>query len=249
MGRGGRWRCPRSFIDSAPMPRTTSATGSSPPSMPRRSAWRAAITAPFPISPRPQNLAHWRKIESAKRRLFYTLLQAASAADHQAGRSERPRLRFPGGAQGALARAPGDDRTRERPHHAQSGGGRRFRARARAPRHGRALSHAARPFPPRDRPLLLGPAGGEHAEHRGVPTNVRRRAAGLHAARCSAYYANGPAPDWPEQFVSAYASSHPWEDFAETWAHYFHMVDTLETAGEFGLRLRPKVAKGAELRR
>ena len=61
------------------------------------------------------------------------------------------------------------------------------------------------------------------------------------------YYANGPAPDWPERFVTAYASSHPWEDFAETWAHYFHMVDTLETAASFGMRLRPRVAKGADL--
>jgi hypothetical protein len=60
-------------------------------------------------------------------------------------------------------------------------------------------------------------------------------------------YAEGPAADWPERFVTSYASSHPWEDFAETWAHYFHMVDTLETAFAFGLRLRPKVAKGADL--
>ena len=61
------------------------------------------------------------------------------------------------------------------------------------------------------------------------------------------HYAEGPATDWPERFVTSYASSHPWEDFAETWAHYFHMVDTLETAFAFGLRLRPKVAKGADL--
>jgi hypothetical protein len=53
------------------------------------------------------------------------------------------------------------------------------------------------------------------------------------------YYANGPAPHWEESFVSAYASAHPWEDFAETWAHYIHIVDTLEMAGAYGLRLRP----------
>ena len=54
-------------------------------------------------------------------------------------------------------------------------------------------------------------------------------------------------PTGPSIIVTAYASAHPWEDFAETWAHYFHMVDTLETAGAFGLRLRPKVAKSADL--
>ena len=61
------------------------------------------------------------------------------------------------------------------------------------------------------------------------------------------HYAEGAPSDWPEHFVTAYASVHPWEDFAETWAHYFHMVDTLETASGFGLSLWPKVAKGMEL--
>jgi hypothetical protein len=40
------------------------------------------------------------------------------------------------------------------------------------------------------------------------------------------HYQHGPPADWPERFVSAYATSHPWEDFAETWAHYLHIVDT-----------------------
>ena len=53
------------------------------------------------------------------------------------------------------------------------------------------------------------------------------------------YYADGPAPNWIDRFVSAYASAHPWEDFAETWAHYIHIIDTLEMAGAYGLRLRP----------
>ncbi|MFP3975309.1 MAG: zinc-binding metallopeptidase family protein [Chloroflexota bacterium] len=53
------------------------------------------------------------------------------------------------------------------------------------------------------------------------------------------HYQEGPPTDWPTQFVSAYASTHPWEDWAETWAHYLHIVDTLETAYAFGLRLQP----------
>ncbi len=44
------------------------------------------------------------------------------------------------------------------------------------------------------------------------------------------HYADGADPDWAENCVSAYASAHPWEDWAETWAHYLHMVDTLDTA-------------------
>jgi hypothetical protein len=48
------------------------------------------------------------------------------------------------------------------------------------------------------------------------------------------YYAQGPLADWQANYISAYASSHPWEDWAETWAHYLHMIDTLETAVDYG---------------
>lgn len=49
-----------------------------------------------------------------------------------------------------------------------------------------------------------------------------------------AYYANGPVANWEATWISAYASSHPWEDWAETWAHYLHIVDSLETASDYG---------------
>jgi hypothetical protein len=63
---------------------------------------------------------------------------------------------------------------------------------------------------------------------------------GDYAAALSAYYDRGAPADWQERFVSAYASSHPWEDWAETWAQYLHMVDTLETAAACGLSLTPR---------
>lgn len=53
------------------------------------------------------------------------------------------------------------------------------------------------------------------------------------------HYDDGPPADWEQRFVSSYASSHPWEDWAETWAHYLHMLDTLETAHACGLSLKP----------
>ena len=53
------------------------------------------------------------------------------------------------------------------------------------------------------------------------------------------HYAQGAPPDWQERTISAYASAHPWEDFAESWAHYLHIVDTLETANGYGLIVRP----------
>ena len=47
------------------------------------------------------------------------------------------------------------------------------------------------------------------------------------------YYAGGTPTGWEANHVSAYATSHPWEDWAETWAHYLHMVDLLETAASY----------------
>ncbi|MET0258400.1 MAG: putative zinc-binding peptidase [Methylobacterium sp.] len=55
------------------------------------------------------------------------------------------------------------------------------------------------------------------------------------------HYANGPKPNWQEDYVSAYAGSHAWEDFAETWAHYLHIVDTLEVGGSFGMTIHPQL--------
>ena len=54
------------------------------------------------------------------------------------------------------------------------------------------------------------------------------------------------AADWQTRTVSAYASSHPWEDWAETWAqHYLHMVDTLETAASFGASVKADKVTGS----
>ena len=49
------------------------------------------------------------------------------------------------------------------------------------------------------------------------------------------YNSDGPPADWAERHVSAYATAHAWEDWAETFAHYLHIRDTLQTAGAFGL--------------
>ncbi len=65
-------------------------------------------------------------------------------------------------------------------------------------------------------------------------------------AALKTHYEQGPPQDWQENFVSSYATAHPWEDFAETWAHYLHIVDTLELAGAFGLTLAPAVDQAGE---
>ncbi len=65
-----------------------------------------------------------------------------------------------------------------------------------------------------------------------------------YAEALNRHYSN-PAADWHLNFISAYASSHPWEDWAECWAHYLHMVDGLDTAAAWGLRL-DRAAPGAD---
>jgi hypothetical protein len=200
----------------------------------------------IPDLSQPENLARWRKIEFAKHRLFYTLLKLrlplttrpddpnglafdflAAPAKH----SQAPPV-MTGHENGliTLNLAEADDAERERARHDM---GEPYRTLLGHFRH--EISHyywdrliADTPSLKEFRQLF----GDERQDYAGALQN---------------YYANGPAPDWPDKFVTAYASSHPWEDFAETWAHYFHMVDTLETAAAFGLRLRPKVGKGADL--
>lgn len=49
------------------------------------------------------------------------------------------------------------------------------------------------------------------------------------------HYADGPPAGWEERYLTMYATMHPYEDFAETWAHYLHICDTLDTAVHYGL--------------
>lgn len=50
------------------------------------------------------------------------------------------------------------------------------------------------------------------------------------------HYAQGPPQGWQQRHISAYASAHPWEDWAETWAHYLQILDSFETCQSLGIR-------------
>ncbi len=52
------------------------------------------------------------------------------------------------------------------------------------------------------------------------------------------YYQTGAPFDWTNRYISPYATAHPWEDWAETWAHYFHLMDTVETAYAYGIGIK-----------
>ena len=211
------------------------------------SAPPAVTTAPSPTSPAPGNLEHWRKLESAKHRLFYTLLRLRLPLTTRDEDADGLAFDFLSGLGGAPAGAPpvmtghagglvtlnveeADDPERER------------RRKSMREPYRTLLGHFRHEIAHYywDRLVAPTPAIDEFREMFGDERED-------YAAALERYYADGPASDWSEHYVTAYASAHPWEDFAETWAHYFHMVDTLETAGAFGLRLRPKVAKSSDL--
>jgi hypothetical protein len=76
----------------------------------------------------------------------------------------------------------------------------------------------------------------------GTPTETRCRTIfgderGDYQQAMDRYYEWGAPTGWEQRFVSAYATMHPWEDWAETFAHYLHVRDTLQTAAAYGVRV------------
>jgi len=68
-----------------------------------------------------------------------------------------------------------------------------------------------------------------------------------YAAALEAHYAQGyDGGDWAKNHVSAYAAAHPWEDWAETWAHYLHMIDLLETSASYATEVTVPGIYGAQ---
>ena len=194
----------------------------------------------------PANLANWRKIESAKHRLFYTLLRLRLPLANRTADPEGLAFDFLAASADPVEQGPvmtghdnglitinlaeADDAERERqrsqmhePYRTLLG---HFRHEIAHYYWGRLVANS--PSLPEFRRIF----GDERKDY---------------SAALQQHYAAGPSADWPEHFVTAYASSHPWEDFAETWAHYFHMIDTLETAGAFGLSLRPSSSSSTHL--
>lgn len=182
----------------------------------------------------PENRERWYRIEVAKRRLFYTLAQLGLvAANPPAGQRDGPVFEF-------LADLPGQQVVTGHCEGvitlniAEADDAERVRRRV-------ALHEPYR--------TLLG-----HLRHESghFYWDTLIRAAGRleafrtvfgdesanYAQALDAYYAAGGTPaGWQGQYVSAYATAHPWEDWAETWAHYLHMVDLLETASSYNTRL------------
>jgi hypothetical protein len=183
--------------------------------------------------------ANWQKIEIAKRRLFYSLIKLKLPApapssddpeplifDFLADPPSGPKV-LTGHDNGAITISLGeaDDATREQ---ARASMGELYRTLLGHFRH--EVGHYYWDRLVRD---------GEESEGFRAVFGDERADYGEALAR---HYEQGAPPGWQDNFVSAYATMHPWEDWAETWAHYLHIVDTLEMAGAFGIKVEPDIA-------
>lgn len=191
------------------------------------------------------NLGRWRRLEAAKKRLFYTLIALDLPLTR---RPEDPNgLAFDfladppnpyapavmtGHMEGlvTIAITEADDSEREARRSAM---GEPYRT---------LLGHLRHEVGHYYWTKLVQEPGGE-AGFRALFGDERTD----YGAALQRHYTEGPPADWAERHVSAYASAHAWEDWAETFAHYLHVVDTLETASAFGLRVRPRIPGGEEL--
>jgi hypothetical protein len=175
--------------------------------------------------------AAWFKLEGAKRRVVYTLLKFGLPrgglsyrllADAALGQS--PVLTGHSNGVITLNVAEADDAERERRRHAL---GEPYRT---------LLGHFRHEIGHFYWSTLIEPGENQLARFRERFGDERAD----YGTALQEHYANGAPADWQQRFVSAYASAHPWEDWAETWAHYLHMIDTLETAATCGVSLKPK---------
>ena len=196
----------------------------------------------------PDNRRHWQKIEGAKRRLFYSLVSlglptpSADSGDPQplefdflADPPQGPRV-LTGHDNGliTIALAEADDPVLDA---ARVSMGELYRTLLGHFRH--EVGHYYW-----DRLVRDSDADDELDRFRAVFGDERAD----YGEALARHYRDGPPPDWGDAYVSAYATMHPWEDWAETWAHYLHIVDTLEMAGDFGIRITPAITTDPAMR-
>lgn len=207
----------------------------------------------IPDLSQPSVPARWAKIEAAKRRLFHSLIKLGLPLETKA--QERPGTQglafdflydpvaeqagtpqITTGHDGGLITLnliEADDAERERMRHAM-----------REP-YRTLLGHFRHEVGHHYWSRLVEPDAAECDAFRAVFGDERVD----YQQSLQAHYANDGSKVWTDAYVSFYATSHPWEDFAETFAHYLHIVDVLAAAGGFDLTLAalPGDAEGLEV--
>jgi hypothetical protein len=192
----------------------------------------------------PDNRANWQKAEEAKRRLFYSLIKLRLPIptvkddddeplvfDFLAEPPDHPSV-VTGHDHGeiTIALKEADDATREA---ARVSMGETYRTLLGHFRH--EVGHYYWDRLVRD--------GGQEESFRALFGDERQD----YNEALNRHYEQGAPADWQTAFVSSYATMHPWEDWAETWAHYMHIIDTLEMAGAFGISIAPGISSDPDL--
>ena len=177
------------------------------------------------------NRKRWFLIEAAKRRLFFTLARLGLAATDGISRpSEGPRYEFLGDIPGAPAVMTGHNEGLITLNIAEADDDERARRRVELGEPYRTLlGHLRHESGHYYWDILIRATGRVEAFRQVFGDESLDYGAALKRHYASDHNNN----HWQEHFVSAYATAHPWEDWAETWAHYLHMVDLLETAAAF----------------
>jgi hypothetical protein len=182
----------------------------------------------------PENVGRWYRIEVAKRRLFYTLARLGLVSvSPPNGERDGPVFEF-------LADTPGQPVMTGHAdgvitlNIAEADDAERVKRRVALHEPYRTLLGHLRHESGHYYWDRLVAEGGRIAQFRAVFGDDSLD----YAESLNKYYATGGATTagWEAKHVSAYAMSHPWEDWAETWAHYLHMVDLLETAASYNTR-------------
>jgi hypothetical protein len=176
----------------------------------------------------PGSLPAWRDLELAKKRLIYSLLRFRLPMD--GSKWNKGRLAFDfvrnattGHLNGVITvditEADAVERIRQREYFGET-----YRSLLGHLRHESGHFYWT----------ILVEAGGYLAEFRALFGDERQD----YREALVSHHSNGAPPDWQNRFITAYASSHPWEDWAETWALYLHIVDGVDTANAEAHRLR-----------
>lgn len=196
-----------------------------------------ALNNTIPDLDMPENVEGWTAIETAKRRLVYALLRLNLPLQSAAHPEASLRFDFLADIAGDEPVLTGHDEGLITLNIAEADSTERERRRSQLGEPYRTLlGHFRHEVGHYYWDLLVRDAGREE-ESRAVFGDERLD----YNEALQAHYANGAPPDWQQGHVSAYATMHPWEDFAETWTHYLHMIDTLDTAASFGMAINPVV--------
>jgi hypothetical protein len=223
-------RAMRSLAGAAPCANRELAGCNGLAAAPGRLCFSCALTRTRPATGDAEGVERFAKAEAAKRRLLFALLDLGLPVT---GAHEQP-----GGLAFDLLNSEHEDVTTGHANGlitldlAEADDAHRARMRQQMEEPYRTLlGHMRHEIAHYYEPILCPDGSPQRERYRALFGDERAN----YQEAMDRHYAHGPPDDWAERFVSAYATMHPWEDWAETFAHYLHIRDTLQTSIAYGV--------------